>query len=122
MNSNKKIEKKLKRKKDASLVRTIISSKKQGAWKNIRNKLLVPSRKKKVLTLTELNKKSENGKDFLFVGKILSQGNFEKKIRIVASSFSKVAEEKLLKANCKISTINEEILKNPKMNGLEILE
>ncbi len=122
MNSNRKIERRLKEKKNASLVKTIISSKKQEGWKNIRNKLLVPNRKKKILTLTELNKKSEEGKGFLFVGKILSQGSFEKKIRLVASSFSKVAEKKLLKANCKLSTIDEEILKNPKMNGLEIIE
>jgi len=122
MSSNRKIERRLKGKKNASLVRTVISSRKQEGWKDIRNKLLVSNRKKKILTLTELNKKSKSGKEFLFIGKVLSQGELEKKIRIVASSFSKVAEKKLLKANCKLSTINEEILKNPKMTGLEIIE
>ena len=54
-------------------------------------------------------------------GKILSQGDLDKKIKVVALGFSEKAEEKLKKLGLEIFTILEEIKKNPEAKELEIL-
>ena len=54
-------------------------------------------------------------------GKVLSQGEISKKIKVVALSFSEKAKEKLLKANCEILSILEEIKKNPDAKRIKIL-
>ena len=121
MKSNKKIEKQLKRKKKDSLVRTIILSKKNKKWKLISEKLSSPLIKKKNINLKEIEEKSKPGEKILFIGKILSQGDITKKIKIIALSFSEKAKEKLFRSGSEGSTIYEEILKNPKMEGIKII-
>ena len=52
----------------------------------------------------------------------MSQGNLDKKIKIVALAFSKNAIEKLSKAKKDFSTIEEEIKKNPDAKGIRIIK
>ena len=122
MKSNKKIEKQLKRKKKDSLVRTIILSKKNKKWKLISEKLSSPLIKKKNINLKEIEEKSKPGEKILFIGKILSQGDITKKIKIIALSFSEKAKEKLLNSSCEVSSILEEIKSNPSAEGIKVLK
>jgi large subunit ribosomal protein L18e len=116
------IEKQLQRKTNSILVETIIQSKKKDAWNEVAE-LLSGSRRNRInLNLTELNGIEASEKDILVVpGKVLSEGQVEKKLKIVALGFSERAKEKLLKSGCKISTILEEIKSNPTGKDLKVL-
>ena len=67
-------------------------------------------------------KETEEGDTVVVPGKVLSNGEINKKIRIVALSFSKEAEEKLGKKKCEVVSILEEIKVNPKAEGIKILK
>jgi len=74
------------------------------------------------LNLEELGKKIKDEKIVVVPGKILSQGEFDKKIKVVALNFSDKAKEKLKKSGLEISTILEEVKKNPEAKGVKILK
>ncbi len=121
MKSKTKIEKQLKRKINPDLVETLIATKKGDAWIKVAEILSSPRRKMKTINLSEINEKAKE-KDIIVVpGKVLSMGEINKKIKIVALRFSEKAKEKLLKGKCEISTILEEIKKNPEAKGVRIL-
>ena len=62
-------------------------------------------------------------KDIVIIpGKVLSQGEIDKKIKIVAFEFSEKAREKLSRSKTEFSSINEEIKKNPNGIGIKILK
>ncbi len=109
------------RKTNPYLVETILASKRKENWKEITDILSRPRRKMKNCNLSEINEKAKENEFIVIPGKILSTGEINKKLKIAALNFSKKAKEKLLKANCKISTILEEIKKNPEAKDFRIL-
>lgn len=116
------VEKQLQRKSNSILVETIIQAKKKEAWNEVAELLSGPRRKRMNLNLTELNGVEASDKDILVVsGKVLSEGQVDKKLKIVALGFSERAKEKLLKAGCKVSSILEEIKLNPTGKNLKVL-
>ena len=122
MKSKTKIEKQLERKMNQDLVDTIIFTKKNKNWKRVAE-ILSSSRKNRVdLNLEDINKEAVEGKTFVVPGKVLSQGEISKKVKICALDFSDKAKEKLLKSKCEISSILEEIKKNPDAKGIKILQ
>ena len=70
----------------------------------------------------EKTKESKEGDTIVIPGKVLSQGELTKRIKIVAFSFSERAKEKLLSSKCGVSTIKDEIKKNPKAEGIRIVK
>jgi len=122
MKSNTKIEKQLEKKTNPELVRTIIEAKKQKDWRKIAVILSGPRNKRMNINLKEINKKTKAGEKIIVPGKILSQGELNKKIKIIALSFSEKAKEKILKSKSEISSILEEIKQNHGMKDLRILE
>jgi large subunit ribosomal protein L18e len=122
MKSKSKIEKQLNRKTNSNLVETIIASKKNKNWIRIAEILSGPRKNRTNLNLEELNKKVEKEKIVVVPGKILSQGELDKKIKVVALNFSEKAKEKLSKAGSETLTILEEIKKNPEAKGVKILQ
>lgn len=73
------------------------------------------------INLDKINDASKEGETILVPGKVLSQGNIEKKIKIIAMGFSKAAMEKLSSSKTEFSLISEEIKKNPQAKGIRIL-
>ena len=116
------IDKQLKRKKNIELVKTIIAAKKNDGWLEIAGILSGPRGKRIDMNLEEINKKIENEETIVIPGKILSQGEINKKVKVIALSFSEKAKEKLLKAKCEVSSILEEIKKNPQAKDVRILK
>ena len=116
------IEKQLKRKKNIELVKTIIAAKKNDGWLKIAG-ILSGSRGKRIdMNLEEINRKTEDRETIAIPGKVLSQGEINKKVKVIALSFSEKAKEKLLKAKCEVSSILEEIKKNPQAKDVRILK
>jgi large subunit ribosomal protein L18e len=122
MQSNTKIEKQLKRKTNPELVKTIIATKKSESWKEVAKIISGSRKKRKNVNLWEINKKTEEGEKVIVLGKVLSNGEINKKVEIIALDFSNKAKEKILKAKGNISSILDEIKKNPEMKGLKVLK
>lgn len=122
MKTKSKIEKQLQRKTNSVLVETIIACKKNKAWLKIAEILSGPRKNRTNLNLEELNKKIKDEKTVVVPGKILSQGELDKKIKIVALGFSEKAKEKLKKSGTETLIILEEIKKNPEAKGVKILK
>lgn len=118
--SKTKIEKQLRRKTNSVLVETIILAKKNKPWYKIAEVLSTPTKKHLAINVGELAK--ENSDIIAVPGKVLSQGSLDKKLKVVALSFSEGAREKILNAKGEAISILEEIKKNPSAKGVKILE
>ncbi len=121
MKTKAKIGKQIERKSNKKLVETILAAKKKEKWLRVAGILSGPRRKKISLNLEEINENSKNGEIVVVPGKVLSQGEITKKIKIVAQSFSEKAKEKLLKSKVAHSDIIGEIKKNPSMKKCRVL-
>jgi large subunit ribosomal protein L18e len=122
MKSKTKISKQLERKSNSNLMETIIAGKKNDAWNQIAGFLSGPRRKRTCINLEEINKNSKAGETVLIPGKVLSQGEIDKKIKVVAFNFSEKAKEKLLSAKCEAISILDEIKSNPSAKGIKIIK
>ena len=122
MKSKTKIEKQMQRKTNLELVKTIIASKKNKDWVGIAEILSGPRKKRVNINLDGINKKVKEGETVVVPGKVLSQGEMNKKINVIALNFSEKAKKKLLKSKCDVSSIIEEIKKNPQAKNLKVLK
>ena len=122
MKSITKIKKQIQKKTNSELVETILNAAKNENWLDVARVISGPRRKRMNLNLDQIEKIAKEGETVVIPGKILSQGNLDKKIKIVALAFSKNAIEKLSKAKKDFSTIEEEIKKNPDAKGIRIIK
>jgi len=120
MKSKTKVEFLLEKKTNPELVNTIILAKKNPKWMEVASILSGPRKKRKNVNLNELEKISSE--TVIVCGKVLSEGNISKKMKIVALSFSEKAKEKLKKAECEVKTIIEEMKINKDAKGVKILK
>ena len=116
------IEKQLQRKANPILVETIIAAKKNENWKKVASILSGSKKNRLNINLEEVNKESKEGEIIVVPGKVLSQGEVNKKIKIIALGFSERAKEKLLKAKIETSNMLDEIKKNPHAKGIKVLK
>ena len=122
MKSKTKISKQTEKKSNTELVETIINAKKQEAWLEVASILSGPRRARICMNLEDINKKSKEGETVVIPGKVLSQGELTKKIKVIALNFSDKAKEKLLSSKCQIAYIQEEIKSNPSGKGVKVLK
>ncbi len=115
------IEKQLQKKNNPKLIETLLLAKKEDKWLEIAG-ILSGSRRKRInLNLNEINDQAKEKEKIVVPGKVLSQGEINKKIKIIALSFSEKAKEKLKKSGCEISNILNEIKSNPSAEGIKVL-
>ncbi len=122
MKSKTKISKQIERKGNSELIETVIAGKKQEAWLPIVGVLSGPRKNSICINIEQINKEAKSGETVVIPGKVLSQGDIDKKIKVVAFNFSDKAKEKLLSAKCELSSILEEIKSNPSGKGIRILK
>jgi large subunit ribosomal protein L18e len=123
MKTKTKIEKQTKRKTNPLLLETIRAAKKTKVkfWLDVASFMSFPRRKKICLNLRDIERLSNEGDSIVVPGKILSMGELNKKVRIIAFSFSNSAKEKILKANSEAVYIIDEIKKNPEAKSLKLI-
>ena len=121
MKSKTLIEKQTQRKINQDLVKTIIAAKKNKDWFKIAEILSGPRKNKINVNIEKINKETKEGDFIVIPGKVLSQGDIDKKIKVVALGFSEKAKDKLLKSKCEISSIIEEIKTNPEAKKIRVL-
>ena len=122
MKTKTQIETQLRRKTNPELVKTIIEAKKKENWLEIAGILSSPRVKKIDVNLDRINKEAKEGETIVVPGKVLSEGEISKKVKVAAFSFSEKAKEKILKAKGETLTIMEEIKKNPEAKNVRIIK
>ncbi|MEK6945720.1 MAG: 50S ribosomal protein L18e [Nanoarchaeota archaeon] len=122
MKSKTKINKQLQRKTNSILVKTVRTTAKNEKWAEIATILSYPRRQRIEVNLDKLESEAKAGEVLVVPGKILSNGEINKKIKVAAFSFSQKAREKLLSAGCQVLSIEEEIKSNPEAKGVKILK
>ena len=118
MLSKTQITKRTEKKRNPEIVETIDLAKKEGLL-DLAKKLSAPKSKYKNVNLSDLDKLEKD--KVLVIGKVLGQGEISKKIKISALGFSEQASEKLKKTGCEVRSIRDEIKKNKKLEGVEII-
>ena len=121
MKTKTQIEKQLQKKTNSELAETIILAKKNKEWQGVAGIISGPRRKRANINLGRIDEQSKEGEVIIVPGKVLSIGEINKKIKVVALGFSEVAKEKLLKSKTEAISILEEIKKNPSAKGIKIL-
>ena len=122
MKSKTQIEKQMQKKNNSELVETFMNAKKKDKWIEIAGIISGPRRKRINLNLDEINNQAKEKEKIIVPGKVLSQGEINKKIKVIALGFSEKAKEKLKKSGCEFSNILTEIKSNPSAEGIRILK
>lgn len=122
MKSKSKIEWQLERKSNSLLVDTIILAKKHKGWHRVAEVLASPRKQRIEKNVDELEKNSKDGEFIVVPGKVLAQGELNKKLKVAALSFSEGAKAKILKSKGEVIILKDEIKKNPEAKGIKILE
>jgi len=120
--SKTKLKERARRKTSPLFVETIKALLKNPAWTKLAKSLSIATRKHLSINLEEIDEQVKEGDTVLVPGKVLSQGELTKKIRLCSFGISKGAKEKLKKTKSQYVTILEEIKSNPKAEGLKVIK
>jgi len=92
-----------------------------GVWKSIATDLERPARQRRVVNLSRLNMNAVEGQILVVPGKLLGDGEIDKKVSVAAFAMSQSAKDKVLLAKGEVLSIEELLKKNPKASTLRIL-
>jgi large subunit ribosomal protein L18e len=91
-------------------------------WKDVAQRLERSNRRTAEVNLSDIARYAEAGETILVPGKVLSNGNLEEKVDVVAFKFSDKAQEKIESAGGECISIDEIIESNPKGSNIRIME
>lgn len=90
-------------------------------WKRVASDLEKPTRNRRVVNLSRLNRFTKEKETIVVPGKVLGSGSMSHSIVIAAFAFSESAREQIEKANGKCMSIHELAKQNPKGKDIKIL-
>lgn len=90
-------------------------------WKKVANDLARPTRNRRAVNLSRINRYTKKGDTVIVPGKVLAAGELDHSITIAAWQFSGQAEEKIKKADAKAVTIEEIMKSGIKGKGVRII-
>jgi len=102
-------------------LKILSSTSNAGIWKRIALDLEAPSRNKRVVNLSRINKCGKENEIIIVPGKVLASGEIDKKLVVTAWQFSEQAKEKITKAKGTCMTIPELMKKNIKPSQMRVL-
>jgi large subunit ribosomal protein L18e len=120
--SKTKLKSRARKKTNPELQETLALALKNPEWAPVSKILSGPTRNLSKVNLFQIEEKSKTGDTLLIPGKVLAQGELTKKVRIVALSISQTAREKLKPTSSEFATIIQEIKKNPKFQGIQLIK
>jgi large subunit ribosomal protein L18e len=97
------------------------ATQKADLWGRIAEDLERPTRKRRVVNLSRLNRFTKANETIIVPGKVLGSGMLEHSLVIAALSFSTGAKERIEQAKGKCITITELIKQNPKGKDVRIV-
>ncbi len=90
-------------------------------WKRVASDLEKPSRQRRVVNLSRLNRFTKDSETVVVPGKVLGAGSISHSIVIAALSFSENAKQQIENANGKCITIPELLKQKPKGKDVRII-
>lgn len=94
---------------------------KSPIWKRVANDLSKPTRQRRIVNLTKLNRCCKENDIVIVPGKVLGTGELDHKITVAAYDFSQQAVDKLKKSNSKLYTIYDFMKANPEGKKTRII-
>ena len=91
-------------------------------WKDVADRLSRSNRRTAEVNLSDINRHADADETILVPGKVLSNGDLENKVDVVALKFSAKAQEKIESAGGECISIDEIIETNPKGSNIRIFE
>ena len=91
-------------------------------WKDVAKRLGRSNRRTAELNLSDINRHAIEDETILVPGKVLSNGDLDKKVNVVALKFSAKAQQKIERAGGECISIDEIIETNPKGSNIRIME
>lgn len=122
MKSQTKINKQVQKKTDNSLKELVIAMKKKSHWKPVAEILAGPRRHWMNLNIQKVSDLAKNGETIVVPGKVLSLGELDKKITIIAVNFSKQAAYKIKKSGSEALTMHEGFNKHKEGKEIKIFK
>jgi large subunit ribosomal protein L18e len=121
--SKTKITKQVSRKLNPELRRVVLLLKKQKNpfWHYVAKLLVRPKRKSIAVNLEKINKFSRSNSVILVAGKVLGQGNLEKKVQIYALNVSEPALKKIKESGSSYLEIEQLLQKNPDAKDIKLI-
>ena len=120
--SKTKIGNRIHRKMDPMIVNTILAAKKHKEWMHIAQVISSSRRRYSAINLKRLDTLSNDGDIIIIPGTVLGSGVIQKKITVCALHFSDSARKKILSVKGETRAIIDEIGKNPRAQGIKIIE
>ncbi|HEX55152.1 MAG: 50S ribosomal protein L18e [Candidatus Altiarchaeales archaeon] len=90
-------------------------------WIRVAEELSRSRRNRRVLNLWKLNRYANDGETVIVPGKVLGDGNLNKKLNVAAFKFSESAKEKINNSGSEFMTIDELMKKNPTGRNVKII-
>lgn len=91
-------------------------------WKDVAKRLERPTRIQAEVNISDINRNTEADEIVIVAGKVLGNGNLDHKVQVAALNFSQGAAEKIVTAGGECMDILDLVEKNPKGNGIKIME
>ena len=107
-----------------SLIRTLRKesyAQEAGIWKTIAVEMERPTRSKRVVNVSRLNRFTKENETIIVPGKVLGSGSLDHSVIVAAFSFSQSAKDQITKAKGKCMTIAELLKQNPKGKDVRII-
>jgi large subunit ribosomal protein L18e len=90
-------------------------------WKKVADDLSRPSRKRRVVNLSKLDRFTKADETVVVPGKVLGSGDINHKVTVSAFQFSDGAKEKIAKAGGTIMALDELMKDNPKGKRIRVI-
>ena len=91
------------------------------AWKKVAREMSRSNRSQRTVNLTKINKFAKDGLTVVVPGKVLGIGTVDKKLTVVAYTFSESALAKIKAAGGKATLLSDYIAKKPSNKGVQII-
>lgn len=101
-------------------LRDLASKQNVKIWSRIADDLEKPTRQKRIVNLSRINRFVKENESIIVPGKVLGSGALDHKVTIAAFNFSRSAINKIKKVGNYL-TIEELIQKNPQGKGIRII-
>lgn len=103
-----------------SLLKKESALQKADLWNRIALDLELPTRKRRVVNVSRINRFTKDNETVIVPGKVLGSGNLDHKVNVAALSFSSDAKNQIEQKG-KCLTIQELLKNNPKGKDVRIL-
>ncbi len=101
-------------------LKTLSRKQEVSIWKRVANDLSKPSRNRREVNISKINRYTKENETIVVPGKILSMGELDHKVNVAAWTFSDSAKKKI-DAKGKAMTITELTEQNPKGSKVRII-